>query len=339
MFYRMSWHIEVGEYSLGFLDGVEIHKSVDLLADTCSIKLPATIYNKAIKANRVDEIEGKIKRGDVVKVWLGYDKDTFTAADKLEFEGYLSGIQTDDGSIILNCEDDIFLFRKSVKDKQFKSASVKTIVQYLMSETGNAMQLNCTLTIDYDKFIIHSATAFDVLKKIQEETKGNIYISKNAQGQRVLNVHLPYTEKHGYVEYSFQKNIETSDLKYKKPDDKTLEVIIESTGKDGKKIKVTTGKPGGDKITIKQFGMTKAAMKQKADATYKLQMYEGYEGGITTWLIPYVEPGYSAHIHDDDYEFKNGWYYVNSVTTTFDGDSGGTRKVELGIKTAGNGQV
>jgi hypothetical protein len=339
MYFKLKWKIEVGDYELGFLDSVEIHRSVDLLADTCSVKLPATINNKAIKADRINEIEGKIKRGDKVKVWLGYDKETFTNADVPEFEGYLLNINTDDGSIILNCEDDLFLMRKPVQDKQFKNTGLKEIAEYLVKETNSGLLLNCSFTLNYDKFVISKATGYDVLKKLQDECKGNIYIKKNAAGIGVLNIHPPYIEKHGYVEYSFQKNIEKSDLKYKSADDKRLQVEVENTGKDGKKVTVLSGTTGGDKVTIKGYGLSKAAMQQLADAEYRRRLYNGYEGSITTWLLPYVEPGYSAQITDEDYEFKDGIYYVTAVTTTMDGSGGGVRKVQLGIKLASNGQI
>lgn len=339
MHFKISWHIEVGDYYLGFLESAEIHKSVDLLSDTAFIKLPATIDNKPIKADKINEVEGKIKRGDTVKIYLGYNKDVFTKKDRPEFEGYLLNILTDDGSIVLNCEDDLFLMRKPVADHQFKNTGVKEIANYLINQTGCGLLLNCTLTINYDKFVISKATAYDVLKKLLDETKANIYISKNPDGMGVLNIHPPYIEKHGNVDYSYQYNIEKSDLKYKAKDDKKILVEVENTGKDGKKITATSGTTGGDKVTIKGYGLSREAMQQLADAEFRRRQYEGYEGGITTWLIPHVEPGFSASIKDEDYPFKDGTYYVVAVTTTIDGSGGIVRKVQMGIKLAGNGQV
>jgi len=318
------------------LDSVEIHKSVDLLADTCTIKLPGTINNKPIpqtRANEIgDNIKGQLRRGDAVRVWLGYDKDVWKEDDKTEFEGYLLNINTDDGSIVINCEDDLFLMRKPIGDKQFKSTGVKQIGEYLISELKLTMKVNCSLTINYDKFVISKATAYDVLKKLQEETKGNIYIKKNAAGETELNIHPPYIERHGYVDYSFQQNVEKSDLKYKSKEDRKVEIVIERTGKDGKTIKETYGSPGGDQETLKGDGMSRDSLLEKAKNRYNQLCFDGYEGGITTWLIPYVEPGYSATIEDEDYTYKNGIYYVTAVTTTMDGSGGGVRKVQLGKK-------
>jgi hypothetical protein len=340
---KISWEISIvhedketkADYSLGFLESVEIHKSVDVLADTCTIKLPVQLYNKAIPQTRADElgndISGLIAVGDAIKVFIGYDMPDFSNVPA-EFEGFLQAINTDDGSIVLTCEDYLYLMRISVADKQFKNTSIKTIAQYLLSQVKADMVINCSLTINYEKFVISKATAYDVLKKIQEETKGNIYIRKNANGQWELNIHPPYVEKHGYVEYSYQENIEKSELKYKRESDRKLEITIERTGKDGKTIKQTFGKTGGDKETIKGNGMDETSLLQLAQNRYHQVCFDGFEGSLTAWLVPYVEPGYSAHITDEDYDYKDGSYYVTAVTTTVDGSGGGVRKVQLGIK-------
>lgn len=331
MYFNMDWQITVGEYYLALLAGCEIHKSVDLLADTCTITLPGFAYNKAFR------VEQKIKRGDAIEVRLGYDGKLVT-----EFKGYLLNINTDDGSLTLNCEDDLFVLRKDVKDKQFVHATVKEIVQYCLDQTGVSLKLNCSFGdgFIYDKFVISKATAYDVLKKLQEETKANIYIrTNNDTKQEELNIHPLYAETHGYVSYSFQQNIEESNLKFKRAEDKRVEVIVESVGKDGKTNTVRTGTTGGDQETVKVYGMNEAAMKQRADSEYLKRVYDGYEGSVSTWMIPTVEPGDSADVFDEDFEFKNGTYYVTAVTTKFD-DGGGKREVQLGIKLAAlDGQI
>ena len=316
----MVYDIQIGNHKLGLLQSVEIHKSVDLLADTAVIAVPGVVYNQSL------DIEDKVKVGDRVTIKLGYDENLIS-----EFEGYLQRIDTDDSSLTLNCEDAIFLTRKPVSDKQFGQTSVKEIAQYILSETG-MMELNCTYDITYEKFVIHNANAFDVLNKIQADTGANIYM-KGTQ----LNIHPAYIEKGGDVMYDFAKNIESSDLKYRSADDRRFEVAVEGIGLDGKRKTVTIGTTGGEKRTVKVFGvMDDEALRQRGIEEMKHLSYDGYEGSITGWLIPYVEPTWSAHIHDREYEFKDGSYYVVSVTTTFD-ENGGARKIELGRKLTGNG--
>lgn len=120
-------------------------------------------------------------------------------------------------------------------------------------------------------------------------------------------------------------------MKYKNATDRKVQIIIERTGKDGKTVKETYGTTGGETKTIKGDGMSQQALKQKAENEYKQLCYDGYEGGVTTWLLPNVLPGYSAEVVDTDYTFKNGWYFVKTVTTTVS-SSGASRKVDFGIK-------
>lgn len=317
MFLNMDWEISVGDYYLTMLAAVEIHKSVDVLAGTCKITLPGFAYGAAFR------VEDKLKRGDLVTVWLGYNGKV-----EKEFEGYLLSIGTDQGSLTLNCEDDLFLLRIAVHDKQFVNAQVKEIAQYLLDDAGVKLQLNCTLTIDYDKFVISKATAFDVLKKLKQETKANIFLKDGT-----LHIHPPYTQQFDVVRYSFQQNIEKDDLKYVRAENKTIEVVIRSTGKDGKVREVHKGTTGGDRIEINGNGMSKEAMEKRAEIELGLHLMDGYEGSITTWLIPSVQPGDSAEIKDQDYEYKDGRYFVTAVTTNFD-SNGAARKVQLGRRLA-----
>jgi hypothetical protein len=316
----MVYDIQIGSYKFGLLESVEIHKSVDTLADTAVIVVPGVVYNQSL------DIEDKVKTGDPVTVKLGYDDDL-----EMEFTGYLQRIDTDDSSLTFNCEDGIYLMRKPVRDKEFKNATVKQIVQYCLSEIG-MNELDCTYNITYQKFVIKNANAFDVLKKLQDDTKANIYMV----GKK-LHIHPAYIEKGGDVYYDFARNIESSDLKYRNKDDRKFEITVEGIGIDGKKKTVTVGTTGGEKRTVKVYNvMDDAALKQRGMEEMKYLSYDGYEGSVTGWLIPFVEPTWSAHIHDKEYEFKTGSYYVVSVTTTFS-ESGGVRKVELGRKLTGNG--
>lgn len=311
----MTWDIQIGSYKLGLLESVEIHKSVDLLADTAIIVVPGVVYNQSL------DIENKVKEGDKVIIKLGYDDELVT-----EFEGFVQRIDTDDSSLTFNCEDGIYLTRKPVANKQFNNVSVKDIAQYLISQIGLS-RLNCTYSIQYEKFVINNANAFDVLKKLQDDTKANIYMKGDE-----LNIHPPYLEKGGEVNYDFAINIESSDLKYRNKDDRKFEVQVNGVDLNGKKQTVVVGTTGGEKRTIHVTSpMNLVNLKIRGESEMAYLSYTGYEGNITGWLVPFVEPTYSANVYDAEYEYKTGSYYVISVTTVFS-ENGGERKIELGRK-------
>ena len=315
MLFNLSWKITLENYQLMLLEGVEITRSVEQLSDTATITLPGSVFNKAL------DIEDKIKRGNTVKIELGYNDDLVT-----EFEGFIESIETNDGSITIKCEDAIYKLRQPVSDKEFTNPDVSVILNYVLAQIGG-YTLSCDYQFKYDKFTILSNTAYKVVKQIQEETKANVYLKGN-----VLHVHGQYKEIFGTAEYSFQQNIESSELEYRNADDRKTEVVVEGKSKDGKVIRETAGQKGGDTITKTIPGVSDpASLKNMAEEQLKVKSYTGYSGSFTGWLIPYCDAGYKVTISDDDYEFKDGTYYVLEVVTNFS-KSGGSRQIKIGSK-------
>jgi hypothetical protein len=319
----MDWKITFKNkgisYRLMLISEVEIVKSVENLVDTAIITLPETVLNEVL------DFENTIGRGSEIRIELGYD----TNLEK-EFVGYVQDIIANDSSLKIVCEDALFLFRVGVKDAEMKPTSMKKIAESIINQIDKSFKVSCDYDIGYEKFVIHQATGYDVLKKLQEETKANIYFDTE---NKVLHIHAPYLEKGGDVVYSMQKNIEKSSLEFKRALDKKVEVTVESIDLKGKVRSYTTGTTGGEKITIKVGSVSELDMQKIAATALQQNNYDGFDGSIDTWLIPFVKPTYSAHYSDDDYPDKKGVYYVVSTTTTFS-DSGGKRVLKFGIKLA-----
>ena len=203
---------------------------------------------------------------------------------------------------------------------------MKKLMGHVNAELGG-FSLKCDYDFRYDKFTIYNATGFDVLKKVQQETKANIYLKG-----KVLHIHPQYSEVGATVIYDFARNIESSELKYKDEKKRKFMCVIEGTDEKGKTIKVQKGTPGGDRFTLKIPGVSdRSTLEKRAEEELKIKAYTGYEGSITGWLIPQVEPTMQVEIRDADYEYKTGKYYVVAVETTFS-QQGGKRKVTLGKK-------
>jgi len=314
----MNFDITIGSFRLTTLESVVVTCSVENLADTATITLPGAVYNRAL------EIESKIKEGDPVCIRFGYDARLQELP--VEFEGYVESIATDGGSVKINCEDEIYKFRRDLENTSLASVSVKELLEHVLRELGG-FDLSCDYDFKYDKFTIYDATGFDVLKKVQEETRANIYLKG-----KTLHVHPQYAETGKTVICDFAVNIEKSDLKYKDARQRKFVATVEGTDAKGKTVKVTKGTPGGDKFTIKLPGVSdKAALERRAEEELKIRAYSGYEGNFTTWLVPRIEPTDIVELRDADYEYKTGQYYVVAVVTTF-AASGGSRKVTIGKK-------
>lgn len=313
--YRMSHSITIGSYRLMLLESVRIVRSVEALSDTATIVLPGMVQNTAI------EVEDKIHVGDAVKIELGYNGKL-----KTEFEGYVQRIGTDGGSIKLECEDGLWLFRKGVADKVYKNADVKTILGDMAKQCGG-VTVECDYAFRYEKFTVHNATGYDVLKKIQEEVKPNIYLKG-----KTLHVHPQYAEVFGEAKYDFCRNIERggTSLEYRKREDRRVLVVVEGEKKDGTKVKVEVGTTGGDRVTMKVPGATdEASLKKVAEQVLEEKCYTGYSGSFNGWLWPYCDAGNKVTLTDPDYEYKDGTYYVTAVEVNYS-RSGGKRTITLG---------
>ena len=194
--YTMAYDITIGNYKLGMLAAVSVHKSVELLADTCEITLPAAQLNLAL------DVESRIRRGDRVTVKFGYKETELVK----EFCGWLQRIATDGGDIKLFCEDDLFTFRKDIPNEVLKKVSLSELLAHIIKGVGKDYKVNCTYTWTYAKFVIHDATGYDVLKKVQEECGADIYLQDGT-----LHIHPPGEVTGAERRYDFALNLEETD--------------------------------------------------------------------------------------------------------------------------------
>lgn len=323
--FDINWQVrfknDIGHFDLGIVASIDIEENVDNLVDTATITLPEAVMNQIL------QIQDKLNRGTEVVIKLGYDDDL-----KTEFVGFVQDIVSNDSSLKIVCEDALFLFRVGVKDEEIKMTSIRNVAQKLIDQINPSYILKIDGyedTVYFEKFVIHQATGYDVLKKLAEETKANIYFNTD---KKELHIHPPYVEKGGNVTYSMQVNVETSSLEWKKMIDRKVEVTIESVDSNGKVKSYTTGTTGGEKVTVKsQMPLSDSAMAFKADAELIRYSADMYEGTFDSWGIPFVKPTYSAKIKDEDYPEKDGNYYIVSVTTSVS-ESGFKRTIKPGVK-------
>ena len=100
---------------------------------------------------------------------------------------------------------------------------------------------------------------------------------------------------------------------------------------DGSVKEVETGTPGGEKIEIHSTTTDTESMKQRGRQELMRSTFDGYDGTITTWLIPQCRIADSVTLRDRDYPHRDGCYFVRAVTTEFSKE-GGKRKIELGFR-------
>lgn len=318
----MKYNITIGEYRVNTLKSVSVKRSVEQLSDTATITLPGTLVNQPMEVNE------KIHIGNPVRIELGYEDNM-----NEEFIGYVKRINTDDTEITIECEDELYLWDVEVKDsfyggKNKPPVPLMTILQDLAQQVNSKYTIECDFDFSYSKFTISKATALDVLRKIQDETKANIYFEGTT-----LHIHPLYGNgswSGKIVKYDLAKNVVAANLQYKKASDQKLKVEISYKDQDGQTITRSYGE--GSKVIKKTINTADGSSLQTiAENEYNLWCYDGYEGDLTGWLIPFCQPTDKVEIIDNSRQYKNGTYYVVATDVTFS-ESGGRRKVTIGRK-------
>lgn len=312
--YKLTWHIKIGDYRLQTLKSVVISSSVLNLADTAVIALPCK------HMNQWKQVEGDIHVGDDVCIQLGYDD-----ALETEFNGYLKSIKRDNNSLVLECIDALYLMDNTLSDMEYKSVGLKVLLQNIVAQIDPEMSVDCDYDFTYEKMVVFKNTAFDVLKKIHEDTKANIYFEG-----KTLHVHPVYQQLSGdkCCVFDMRKNVQSTNLKWVDKNDKKVQVEVKYINPDGKIDKREYGVSGGRTVSRYVKSNNEGDLMRAAENEYNLWNYSGYEGDFTGWLVPRVKAGGSVRLIDKDRN-ENGTYYVTGVEVEF-GQSGAKRKVSLG---------
>ncbi len=311
--YMLNWDIAIGGYKVKTLAEVKITTSVLNLSDTATITMPGQYLNTWRK------IEDKIHAGDAVTIRLGYDNDLET-----EFTGYLKRISRDNNSLVLECEDALYLTDVAVRDMEYKSVTLKELLTEILAQVDPEMTVECDYDFTYEKMVVFKSTALDVLKKVHDDTKANIWFEG-----KTLHVHPVYQVQEGDkpVIYDTEVNVQSNELKWKDVTDKKVMVEVKYVSPNGKLLKEEYGVSGGEKITKYVGASSETDLMKAAENEYNLWNYSGYEGSLTGWLVPIVKAGGSVRLRDK--ERPEGVYYVTGVEIEF-GRNGAKRKVTLG---------
>ena len=317
--------ITIGTYTFAQVNSVKVVKSVDLLSDTAVIKLPASaLFGNANDGFKRQQLESTIKTGMPVSITLSY-KGVFS---KVEFTGFVAFIKPNTPIVEIECEDAVYNIRKKRINHNFGATTLKDVLTHIVDGTG--VQLAGDVPdVAFDKFVIKDKNGAQALEKIRDEYGLSIFIDNDG----ALYAGLRQNKGAGdLVTYNLNENIVKHDLRYRNADDVRLNVKVIGVQKDNKKVEVIVGDTDGEQRTLHKYNVSdKAILKQIGEAELDDLKFDGYEGSVTTFLIPDAERGMTAEIVDDNFPNRAGRYFVPKVTTSF-GMGGARRKIELGNK-------
>ncbi len=308
--FGLTAKIYIGKYEFNHVHEMVIKHDRKKITGTAVIKMPQK-YDKYLP-----EV---INAGDQVEIWLGYDGNLIK-----EFSGYVSNVKPNIPVEII-CEDTMYQLKRKKPTSQAYSGTLKGLIESL------APGIKCEVpVINLSGFKIEGKGSIAyALQKIKDAFHIDIYYRDD-----VLFAGLPFTDPKVVntdpVLYDLDKNVIRPSLNYRSLGDVKLRIKAISMLPNNTKIQAEVGDPGGSLKTQHFYGIeTEAELKVLANSKLSELKYEGFEGSITTFGIPYIEHGHIAKIEDSRFNNRSGSYFVDRIVVRF-GINGFRRDVFLG---------
>lgn len=312
-----------------FVNNVSIVSSWANLTDTCLITIPRKIEyrDKDITATA----DAVFKRGDKVKVELGYDNNY-----KTRFLGYITNVDIK-FPIRITCEDSMFLLKK-------KKLNKTTYVSVKLSELiKNIVGTNYEITADQNlgQFIIQDGVStVEVLNYLREKYNIYSYYKLNSSGSPILYAGFAYVPalRKNHI-FDTNKNIINNDLTYKKDGDFNIKIkmvgqqTVEIGGKQKNK-KTIVWYPselaeGSTKTFTTNTTTDSDDLSKMAKAEFDKFSIAGYSGTFYTFGAPAVSHGDGVSVRNPEMpELDDDVYLIKEVETTF-GIGGYRQKITL----------
>ncbi|AUS06484.1 late control protein [Pseudotamlana carrageenivorans] len=315
-------HIKIGNYVFTSIHDVEITKSVDELGDTCVIQLPTRF--KVKQNNQEQYTEEAIKIGDAVEVVLGYSGKY----SGIEFKGFVRKIKPTI-PLQIECEDSIWLLRRKNITKAWNAGtSVKGVLQEVVKNTEVVLSDNLP-DIPLDKYIIRNANGAQVLQALKKDMSLTVFINDNNK----LYVGLQQLDNPGNaVVYDLNYNLVENNLEYTTKDERRIKVRYTYIGKNNERKEVEVGDADGELRTFHTSVISdETKLKEIATAEIDRLKYDGFDGNVKSFLMPFATRGMTAIIIDKEHPNRAGNYFIKKVVTTF-GLHGARRTITLGTR-------
>ncbi len=316
-------NIIIGNYQFDAVHEVEITKSVDELSDTAVIKIPSRFKVRG-NGNQYLRADEAIKVGDKVSIYLGYEDKYFG----LEFKGYVKKIKPTI-PVEIECEDAIWLLRrKNISKSWNEKTTLKAVLEEVVKNTGLQLADNI-VPIDLDKYVIKNANGAQVLQAIKDNFGLSVFITDDNKLHCGLKQITNLTQK---AVYDLNYNVIKNNLEYKRKEERRVKVRYTYMGADNVKKEVEEGDADGE---LRTFHTTvikdEKTLRELAKNEVERLKYDGLDGSLESFLIPFATRGMMAVIRDKEHKQHAGNYFIKKVVTKMS-RRGARRIVTIGAK-------
>lgn len=313
--FRLCAKIEIkGDraWSFDFVNAVEITRDTEKLTTEAKITMP-----KKVKWDKADKIP--VKRGDSVKISLGYDDNLQTA-----FVGYVRdvGFKT---PIVITCEDEMFKLKQMpTKKKAYRSVSLET----LLKDQGISYRLNIMGEQALGAYRVTADTVAALLGKLSEQSIRSFFRYEDGAPVLYCGVLFERDTRPAQVFKTGLNIISDQSLQQQKAENMRLRVKAVSLMPDNKKIKVEVGDADGEHRTLHTYNKTESELKAWAEQEIKRLKRDGLTGSFTTFGHTLVDCLDAIGIVIDG--VKSGVYQVKKNIVKY-GDGGYRQEITLGL--------
>jgi hypothetical protein len=285
-------------------------------------------------------IDTLLKKGDPVVISGGYQG----FPKKVEFVGFISKVHND-RPIRIECEDYNQLLKLDTHSFTLKDPTLNDILnQVLNAENVRLKRGDHPFDIEvtdtgklYDSLSVDRLNGSKILDKLTSDFPFRSYFKHDADTGRVtLFIGFAYSDIPNASKpiLRFGENVPERSwrLTYKNPDDNQILIRAISNQKNGEKIIVEVGDPGGDVQTRNFQKMDKARLTELANEELRFAKRDGFAGELTALGLPHVSFGDVVRIEDPVYSKTESEHYVDRIRWELNSKPGITRKISLGLK-------
>lgn len=312
--YRLTAKIEIDgakRWTLENVTEVEITLDMEQLTDTCKITLP-----KRLKWD--GEADVPVRRGDRVKVWLGYNDDL-----QLAFTGYIRdvGFKT---PIVLTCEDEMFKLKQM---PTVKKAYKNVTIEELLKDQGLTYPINVMGEQSLGQYRVTADTVASLLGHLKENGIRSFFRYENGEPVLYCGVLFEKDDSPTQVFATGMNIISDQSLEQQQAENIRLRIKAISLMPNNKKIKVEVGDADGEHRTLHTYNKTESELKAWAEQEIKRLKRDGLKGSFTTFGAKIVDKLTAIGIKIDGE--KKGVYQVSKNVIKY-GTSGYRQEITLG---------
>ena len=315
---RREWLDEEGllgasTWTMEKVESIEITGDGDSLQDTCVIKLPKNARWG------VSGSEIPIRRGDNVRVWLGYD-----GVLKLRFVGYVKEVAAKTPTVI-TCEDEMMRLRqKAAKQKMYNSVTLSQLLDEQLEgmdivrydrESEAEVQLGCLR--------IEATTVAGLLSELKQNYGITSCFALVDDVPTLYSFTVLPQLRRNAGRFEEGVNIISNSLEYRRSEDVQVKIKGVSIQEDNSRIEYSEGE--GEERTIYRYGLNMDELKVAVKNELKRDKWSGLQGDFETFGMPRVE---KMDVLDLYAAGTRGRYRVKGVNVSF-GSGGYRQKIQL----------